>query len=295
MGLAALVYHFRSRIHFDWGTFVIQVRQASLWHVFAGTCLILVTYWLRSIRWAVFLSPVRKVPIFSLVGSQFIGFTAVALFGRLADLTRPYLISKRVGLSVSSQVAVYTVERMFDLGAAAVLFSLALAITPRTAPHHEIFVRSGILALAGTAFLAIFALAIRLAGPSLAGMAESTLGRVSRPLGAGVAEKILGFREGLNVLSSVSRVRDGLAALACALDVRGVCVCPGDARVHPHAGACDASLLACDAADGREHGWLAAAASDHRLVYPGRGDAAAMYTFYGAPLEASTACGGVLV
>ena len=126
-------------------------------HIAAGIALILATFWLRSIRWAVFISPVKRVPSFSLTGSQFIGFTAVALFGRLADLTRPYLISKRVGLSVSSQIAVYTIERIFDLGAAAVLFSFALAATPHDAPHHEIFVRAGIVCLAGTAFLALFA------------------------------------------------------------------------------------------------------------------------------------------
>ena len=90
----------------------------------------------------VFVSPTKKVSAASLLGSQFIGFTAVALFGRLADLTRPYLVARRVGLSLSSQIAVYTIERMFDLGAAAIIFSSALAFTPKSLPHHEVFVRA---------------------------------------------------------------------------------------------------------------------------------------------------------
>ena len=79
----------------------------------------------------VFLAPTKKVSAGSLLGSQFIGFTAVALFGRLADLTRPYLVARRMGLPLSSQMAVYTIERMFDLGAAAMIFSSALAFTPK--------------------------------------------------------------------------------------------------------------------------------------------------------------------
>ena len=110
-----------------------------------GLRLIYATYWVRAVRWAVFVSPTKKVSAASLLGSQFIGFTAVALFGRLADLTRPYLVARRVGLSLSSQVAVYTIERMFDLGAAAVIFSGALAFTPKDLPHHDVFVRAGVL------------------------------------------------------------------------------------------------------------------------------------------------------
>ncbi len=79
-----------------------------------------------------------------LVGPQFIGFTAVAMFGRLADLVRPYLVARRTGLPVSSQVAVYTIERMFDLGAAAVVFSCALALSPANLPHRDRFVRVGV-------------------------------------------------------------------------------------------------------------------------------------------------------
>ncbi|RXH55065.1 putative dolichol-P-glucose synthetase [Granulicella sibirica] len=295
LGLVALVYHFRSRIHFDGPTFVQQVRLASPWHVLTALALILSTYWMRSARWATFISPVRRVPLFSLTGSQFIGFTAVSLFGRLADLTRPYLISKRVELSVSSQVAVYTIERMFDLGAAAVLFSFALAITPRTAPHHEIFVRSGVLALAGTAFLAGFALAIRLAGPALARMVRATIGRVSKPLGEGIAEKILGFREGLYVLSSV---RDFAAVSALSMLIWTCVAFSYVEAVHAFPHTPELATLPFS----RVMLLMGASMGGSLLQLPIIGwftqvavTSAAMYTFYGAPIEAATACGGVLL
>src|SRR5215470_14026881 len=137
-----------------------QLRYVSLRHIWVGIALIYGTYWLRALRWAVFVSPTKKVSATSLLGSQFIGFTAVALFGRLADLTRPYLVARRIGLSLSSQVAVYTIERMFDLGAAAVIFSCALAFTPKDLPHHDIFVRAGVLSMSATLAIAVFAGAI---------------------------------------------------------------------------------------------------------------------------------------
>ncbi len=89
-------------------------------------------------------APTKKFHPFSLVGPQFIGFTAVALFGRLADVIRPALVAKRVKLPLSSQIAVYTIERMFDLGAAAIIFSSALLFAPSNLPHHEIFIRTGL-------------------------------------------------------------------------------------------------------------------------------------------------------
>ena len=217
--LAALVAISRHRIHFDWTMFWQQLRHVSLGHIAAGIGLIYATYWMRSLRWAVFLSPTKKVSATSLLGSQFIGFTAVALFGRLADLTRPYLVARRVALPLSSQVAVYTIERMFDLGAAAIIFSSALAFTPRTLPHHEVFVRAGVVSLAATAALAAFAIAIRLSGAAVAAFARLTLGTLSKPFAESVASKITGFRDGLNALSSFG---DFAVALVLSLAMWGM-------------------------------------------------------------------------
>ncbi len=137
-----------------------------------------------------------------MLGSQFIGFTAVALFGRLADLTRPYLVAKRMGLSLSSQVAVYTIERMFDLGAAAVIFSCALHFTPKGRRTHEVFVRAGVLSMGATLAIAVFAGVVRVAGGAVAAFARGTVGLLSKSAGESIATKIVGFRDGLNALSS---------------------------------------------------------------------------------------------
>ncbi len=143
IALVALVLFIHARVQFSWTVFSQQLKQAD-WRKFViAISMIYGAYVLRSFRWAIFLRPVKRVSPFALIGSQVIGFTGVALFGRLADLVRPYLIARRVKLTVGSQIAVYTVERMFDLGAMALIFSLALLFAPdrNTLPHHDLMVK----------------------------------------------------------------------------------------------------------------------------------------------------------
>ena len=294
-GLAVLVYLFRSKVHFDWAMFWQQLRFVSMGHIVAGIALIYATYWLRAVRWAVFISPTKKVSAASLLGSQFIGFTAVALFGRLADLTRPYLVARRVELSLSSQVAVYTIERMFDLGAAAVIFSCALAFTPKDLPHHEVFVRSGVLSMGATLAIAVFAGAIRVAGGAVAGFARGTVGLVSKSAGESISTKILGFRDGLNALSSV---RDFVVVVALSLAMWAMIGFAYLETAHAFGNTPELGNLTFS----RTMLLLAASIGGSLLQLPIIGwftqiavTATAMHTFYGAPIEAATACGAMLL
>lgn len=191
------------RLAFDWRALRRQLGSVSALHVTAGIACIYSTFWLRAIRWAVLLGPRKRVASSTLIAPQFIGFAAVTLFGRLADLGRPYLIARRTNLPVAAQVAIYSVERMFDLAAAAIIFSVTLALAPRDLPHHEAFVRAGTVSLAATLFVACVALLIRFAGERLALLAERLLRRISPAFGATVADRIRDFRTGLDTLTSL--------------------------------------------------------------------------------------------
>ena len=137
--LVGLVWLVSAHVHFQWSVFFDQVQHVDWRRIALVAVLILACYWLRATRWAVLVRPQKKVTTYSLFGPQVIGFAALALFGRLADLVRPYLVARKTSLSVSSQIAVYTVERMFDLAASALIFSCALLAAPdrATLPHHE--------------------------------------------------------------------------------------------------------------------------------------------------------------
>src|ERR1035438_7427915 len=113
---------FRAWRTFDWGRFFSQTRDIAWLHVIYGTALIYLTYVLRAVRWKIFLRPVRKdISSVLLLSPTIIGFTGLALLGRPGELIRPYLIARRENLPFASQVAVWAVERIFDVAGFTVL------------------------------------------------------------------------------------------------------------------------------------------------------------------------------
>ena len=219
--LGALGWQVHQRVHFQWSIFRNELQHVDWRRIVLGIAMVLFCYWLRAARWGVLIKPQKKVSSFALLGSQVIGFTGVALFGRLADLVRPYLVAKRTQLPLSSQIAVYTVERMFDLGAMALIFSGALLLAPdrATLPHHEALQHAALGGLAVTVFLAIFAIAVRASGRAVAGFAERALGSVSPSLGVSAGAKIRAFRDGLD---SIATLGDFFRALALSLIMWGL-------------------------------------------------------------------------
>jgi glycosyltransferase 2 family protein len=211
IALVALVLVARQRIHFDWGVFVQQLKLADWRKIGIGVALIWFGYGLRAVRWALFLKPVRKVSAVSLLGSTVIGFTGVALLGRPADLMRPYLVAKRMKLPLSSQIAVWVVERMFDTAAMALIFSTVLFFAPdkATLPHPELLRHISKAGLVGTAAFVLLTVAVRISGKAVAVFAERVLSKLSEGFGRAVAAKINAFRDGLDMLASLKDV--GLA------------------------------------------------------------------------------------
>jgi len=292
--LVAVVLLFR-RVRFDWEMFWRQLRSLNWAHIAAALALIWATYWLRAVRWAEFCRASKKLRARDLVGPQFVGFSAVALFGRLADLVRPYLLARRTGLTVSSQVAVYTVERMFDLGAAAVVFSSALALSPASLEHRDRFVRVGVGSLVATLLIALFAVAMRIKGDAIAAWMGGRLERFGPKLASGVAEKILGFREGLRAVSSL---REFAVALAISLAMWGMI---GAAYLQTARAFAETPELA-GLSFSRVMLLMAVSLGGSLVQLPVLGwftqiavMATAMHEFYGAPLEAATACAAMIL
>jgi len=198
IGFGIWAYH---HVGFDFAQFGLQLAQVNWTKIAIGLGCIYLGYVVRAIRWALLIRPNKKVGLLSLTDTQVIGFTSVALVGRVADLSRPYMVSKRTGLPLSSQIAVYIVERLFDAGSMALIFSTAILLAPAGAlPHPEIFKRVGYWGLAGTVAGALFLVAVRLSGGVLAAFFERTIGVLSKAAGHAIGEKIRSFRAGLDTL-----------------------------------------------------------------------------------------------
>jgi glycosyltransferase 2 family protein len=205
--LAALFYlQYRHWQSFDWATFWAQTDRIRKIHVFHALMLIYIGYFLRAVRWKIFLQPVRpKATVTEMVSPTLVGFTGLALLGRAGEFIRPYLIARRTDLSFSSQLAVWTVERIFDVGAFTVLMVLAIFLPSAlpSIPHPEYYVRfreGGFLLIGLVVVLSAAAIVIKRGGESVARWVEVKFAHLSSNFGHKLAQRVREFGEGLNTI-----------------------------------------------------------------------------------------------
>lgn len=209
--LSALVYlQIRTWRKFDWEKFWSVTKGTSITYLLAGTALIYADYFLRAVRWKILLRPVCRAQASRLVAPTMIGFTGLALLGRPGEFIRPYLIARKQGLSMSSQIAVWTVERIFDTGAFGLIMALNILFA---GPHLKLlpgfrsspraffnFQISGLILLAGVAAAASFAYAVRKNPVRISQFVQRLLRMVSERTARSVANRVQAFGEGLNTV-----------------------------------------------------------------------------------------------
>ena len=146
---------------FEWHLLVSSIAQVRGWWLVLACLAIYATYAGRALRWAVFLRPLTKPSILNILSATVIGFTAVVVLGRPGEFVRPYLIARKEKVPVTSQLAAWLLERMFDLLMALTLFGYALSRVTSSA------IKAGpgltwVLAVGGKAVALIGALALLL-------------------------------------------------------------------------------------------------------------------------------------
>lgn len=119
LGLVAYIVH-KVRTNPEWQNFDFAQFHATLIRLdyrflLIALAIIYSTYLLRSLRWREFLLPIKETSISNLLTATIIGFGGLALLGRPGELVRPYLISRKEDMPVSTQMAVWVLERVYDL------------------------------------------------------------------------------------------------------------------------------------------------------------------------------------
>ena len=205
--LAFLFYlQYRHWRTFDWGTFWSQTHRIRKWHVLHGIVLIYIAYWFRALRWKIFLRPVRpKTKTMDMVSPTIVGFTGLALLGRAGEFIRPYLIARRTDLPFSSQLAVWGVERIFDIGAFTVMMMLAIFLPSAlpSIPHPEYYIRfreAGFILTALVAGTTVAAVVIRRNGERVALWIEQRFAHHASHFGHKLADRVREFGMGLNTI-----------------------------------------------------------------------------------------------
>jgi uncharacterized protein (TIRG00374 family) len=219
--LAALVYlQVRTWKRFDWHRFWMATHNTHKFYLVAGIALVYVDYFLRAVRWKILLRPVCQARSSDLVAPTVIGFAGLALLGRPGEFIRPYLIARKENLTMASQLAVWTVERIFDMGAFALIMALNILVfasklksevpafreevTQSFLGHRvllfTLFEVVAVALLLGVTGAALLAFRVR-QNPARAGrFFMRVFGRISPKFGHGLAKRMQAFGEGLNTV-----------------------------------------------------------------------------------------------
>jgi uncharacterized protein (TIRG00374 family) len=199
-----------SWIRSDWGTFWVNARQISAANAISALALIYASLLLRAFRWRLFLQSAKQVPTTRLFAATIVGFTGLALLGRAGELVRPYLIARQEDLTVSSQIAVLALERIFDVAAAALLIAIAIGTSSevRSLPYLAQFRHAGFLLLTALAIAAFVTLVLAMGGRQWGAVLERILSPLSSRLARRISDLISRFCADLN------RMRDARSLVA---------------------------------------------------------------------------------
>lgn len=92
-----------------------DLKQIQLSYVIFFILLAILIQYLRSYRWGIILQPMEKIDQLSLFSITSVGFLAIAAIpARIGELARPYLISKRSSIKMSSAMGTIIIERILD-------------------------------------------------------------------------------------------------------------------------------------------------------------------------------------
>src|SRR5690348_13351674 len=200
IGLIALLIFFqwRSWQSFDWRTFVSETSGLAWAPLTIAVVLSLFTFPLRAWRWQIFLRPMRDAQFRDVLSPTLIGFTGLALLGRPGELVRPYMIARRTNLSMTSQMGVWMVERIFDMAAFIVMAVVAFVFASGL-PDLRQFRLAAWIAAGTTVALAVIAFAVCRARQKLFRWLENVVA-LRFPASRRLLQRAEVFAEGLNTV-----------------------------------------------------------------------------------------------
>jgi uncharacterized protein (TIRG00374 family) len=204
--LCLLVYlQVRAWKTFDWAMFWNRTEHVNWLYIFYGLALTYIAYVLRAVRWRIFLKPVRQTTTARLLAPQFVGFSALALLGRAGEMVRPYIIAKKERLTFTSQVAVWGVERIFDMGSFAVMLAASFLSPDLRALHFYRQLREfSIVLIVLILALIVFMVIVRRSGDRVAEFLHDRVVRFAPRLAHHLREKVRSFSHGLETIQDAS-------------------------------------------------------------------------------------------
>jgi uncharacterized protein (TIRG00374 family) len=217
IALGAVVFYSSGAIHngFSWMRLEQAVAKARLSNLILAVVVVFVAFAMRALRWKRFCRSLGACSFMDVYRGTLMGFAGIVLLGRAGEPVRPLLLARQCRFPVASAFGVWFLERLFDLGATAVLLGLSLVLPSALlsnadgaawrARFHD---TSGVL-LIGLAVLTALVIYFQLHGSGVLTRWLSAL-RVGTPWRRSLATKFEGFSVGLQ---SIRTFNDFLAAV----------------------------------------------------------------------------------
>ena len=202
---ALFVYWFVHKL--DWRDVWYEVYDVNFGKLALALALLVGTYFVRTLRWRTLLEPMARPPLSALFRATMIGFTALFLVGRAAEMiVRPAALSVKEQVHPSASYATVMIERVFDMVMVVVFFAVNLIFFEYIARDADAMRLFGWIKIIGAVLLLIAAAGIyglstfrRRRGGALAYL-EKKLSRIPRSIGEALISLLRHISEGLAVL-----------------------------------------------------------------------------------------------
>lgn len=176
---------------------------------------------LRSFRWGLILNPLEKVGQLSLFSVTSVGFLAIiAVPARLGELVRPYLITKKSRIPMSSALGTIFAERLLDSIALLIIAVFVLFFTPLP----PWVVRSGFLLLLLTLALFVLMFLLIVRRESSLKVLGPLVGRLPARYAERIKRIVARFLEGFRIMADPALLMSvgGLSIIIWLVDVLAI-------------------------------------------------------------------------
>ena len=185
----------------QWNVLWSEISEVRLTMLGAGFALFYATFPVRSWRWKVLMRPVGETNVRRVLGPTFIGFTAMTLLGKAGEFIRPYLLARKEDVPVSSQLAVWVLERVYDLAGFTLLLLMSLLFSdPDALPELAKFRHAAFLVVVAVAASVLFVVVIHRWIGTLEARLHVWLKTISPGVAKNLAFRLSRFAAGLKMV-----------------------------------------------------------------------------------------------
>jgi uncharacterized protein (TIRG00374 family) len=184
-----------------------DARDANFSLIALATCLMILTYVARSLRWRALLAGMAAPSLLALFRATVIGFTALFLLGRAGELLiRPAALSLKEPVKPSVSYATVLIERVFDMVTVVIFFAANLAFFEFTSNEPVAVENFKLIRIIGLSLLLVSAAGIyglsvfRRKSKAALGYLDRRLCRLPGPIHKALMDLLTHIAEGLAVL-----------------------------------------------------------------------------------------------